>query len=40
MRWLRGKTSIPPTFIAVMLRDITDAFDEQPPEGESSCGCC
>ena len=25
---------------AVMLRDIADAFDEQPPEGESSCGCC
>ena len=30
----------PPGFIAVMLRDIADAFEEQPPEGESSCGCC
>ena len=29
-----------PVVIAVMLRDIADAFDEQPPEGESSCGCC
>ena len=24
----------------VMPKDIADAFDEQPPEGESSCGCC
>ena len=30
----------PPGFIAVMLRDIADAFDEQPPESESSCDCC
>ena len=30
----------PPEFIAVMLRDIADAFDEQPTEGESSCECC
>ena len=34
------KLQCPPAFIAVMLRDIADAFDEQPPEGESSCGCC
>ena len=40
MRWLRGKTSMPPAFIAVMLRDIAYAFDEKPAEGESSCGCC
>ena len=30
----------PPSFIAVMLRDIAEVFDEKPPEGESSCGCC
>ena len=30
----------PPGFIAVMLRDIADAFDEEPTEGESSCECC
>ena len=34
------KLQCPPAFIAVMLRDIADAFDEQPPESESSCGCC
>ena len=31
---------MPPAFIAVMLRNIPDAFDEQPPKGESSCECC
>ena len=34
------KLQCPPEFIAVMLRDIADAFDEQPKEGESSCECC
>ena len=34
------KLQCPPAFIAVMLRDIADAFDEKPAEGESSCGCC
>ena len=34
------KLQCPPGFIAVMLRDIADVFDEQPTEGESSCGCC
>ena len=30
----------PPEFIAVMLRDIADAFDNQQSEGESRCECC
>ena len=30
----------PPEFIAVMLRDIADAFEEQSQKGESDCGCC
>ncbi len=30
----------PPEFIALMLRDIADAFEEQAPKGESDCGCC
>ena len=34
------KLQCPPEFIAVMLRDIADAFDEKPSEGEGSCGCC
>lgn len=34
------KLQCPPAFIAVMLRDIADAFDEKPAEGESGCGCC
>ena len=29
----------PPGFIALMLRDIGDAFDEQPLEGERNCEC-
>ena len=29
-----------PEFIALMLRDIADAFEEQPPEGANSCDCC
>ena len=38
--WQYGeKLRCPPEFIAVMLRDIADAFDEQPKEGESSCEC-
>ena len=35
-----GKNFNPPAFIAVMLRDIVDQFDKQPPDGESSCECC
>ena len=35
-----GSSSMPPAFISVMLRDIADAFDEQPPDGESNCECC
>ena len=34
------KLQCPPGFIALMLRDIADAFEEQQPEGENSCGCC
>ena len=34
------KLQCPPAFIAVMLRDIADAFDEQPPESVCSCDCC
>ena len=30
----------PPEFIALMLRDIADAFEENEPKGEKSCGCC
>ena len=40
MCWIGEKLQCPPAFIAVMLRDIADAFDEKPAEGESSCGCC
>ena len=34
------KLQCPPAFIAVMLRDIADAFDEKPSEREGRCGCC
>ena len=36
------KLQCPSGFIALMLRDIADAFDEQqqPEEEGSSCGCC
>lgn len=34
------KLKCPPEFIAVMLRDIADVFEDQSPEGESSCRCC
>ena len=34
------KLQCPPAFIAVMLRDIADAFNEQLPQVESSCDCC
>tara|TARA_Y100001968_G_scaffold326810_1_gene370604 strand:- start:2677 stop:2889 length:213 start_codon:yes stop_codon:yes gene_type:complete len=30
----------PPEFIALMLRDIADTFEENSPEAESSCDCC
>ena len=34
------KLQCPPGFIAVMLRDIADAFEEQQAAVESSCDCC
>ena len=30
----------PPEFIAVMLRDVADAFENPVSEGEVSCDCC
>ncbi len=30
----------PPEFVAVMLRDIADAFESSVIEGESDCSCC
>ena len=30
----------PPAFIALMLRDIADAFEENGPKVENSCDCC
>ena len=30
----------PPEFIAVMLRDVADAFENPAPEGEGNCDCC
>ena len=30
----------PPGFIALMLRDIADAFENPSSEGESDCECC
>ena len=30
----------PPEFIAVMLRDVADAFENPSPEGDSDCSCC
>ena len=30
----------PPGFIAVMLRDVADAFENPDPEGDSDCSCC
>ncbi len=30
----------PPSFIAVMLSDVADAFEISAAEGESSCDCC
>ena len=30
----------PPEFIAVMLRDVADAFENPTPEGDSDCSCC
>ena len=30
----------PPEFIALMLRDVADAFEENGPKIENSCGCC
>ena len=34
------KLQCPPEFIAVMLRDVADAFENPAPEGEGSCDCC
>ena len=30
----------PPEFIALMLRDIADAFENPSSEGKSDCECC
>ena len=30
----------PPEFIALMLRDIADTFEENAPKVENSCECC
>ena len=30
----------PPEFVAVMLRDIADAFESSVTESESDCSCC
>ena len=30
----------PPEFVAVMLRDIADAFESPVTEGDSDCSCC
>ena len=30
----------PPEFVAVMLRDIADAFENPSPEVEGNCDCC
>tara|TARA_B100000579_G_scaffold399884_1_gene381125 strand:- start:171 stop:383 length:213 start_codon:yes stop_codon:yes gene_type:complete len=30
----------PPEFIALMLRDIADAFENPAKEGDSDCSCC
>ncbi len=30
----------PPEFVAVMLRDIADAFEPPVVDGESDCSCC
>ena len=36
MGWLLRKIQFPPLFLAVMLRNNEEAFDEMPPERESS----
>ena len=30
----------PTEFIAIMLKDVADVFDNPAPEGKSSCDCC
>ena len=30
----------PAGFIAVMLRDVADAFENSEPKGDSDCSCC
>ena len=34
------KLQCPPAFIALMLRDIADAFEAPATEGDSDCSCC
>ena len=34
------KLQCPPEFIALMLRDIADAFEDHPLGEKTSCGCC
>ena len=36
----REKVQFLPAFIAVILKNIENAFQKQPPEGESSSGGC
>ena len=35
-----NELKFPPEFIALMLRDIADAFDVNPPKLDTSCDCC
>ena len=35
-----GELKCPPTFIALMLRDIADTFEENTNSSEKACDCC
>ena len=35
-----NKLQCPPEFIALMLRDIADSFEENMPTSKNSCDCC
>ena len=35
-----NKLQYPLQFIAVMLRDVADAFENPAPEADSDCSCC
>ena len=35
-----GELKCPPTFIALMLRDIADTFEENTISSEKACDCC